>query len=171
MAWTAPRTWVASETVTATNMNLHVKDNLNAISPLSVGPAWTTWTPTLTNMTLGNGTVTARYTQIGKTVTGWFVFVLGSTSTMGSGPTFSTPVNIGASLTSNTLVPIGRVKILDSGTQQFFGACNPNTATTIALTVESTSGTYNIDAAITATIPMTWAVNDAIACFFQYESV
>jgi hypothetical protein len=28
MAWTAPRTWVAGETVTATMMNAHVRDNL-----------------------------------------------------------------------------------------------------------------------------------------------
>lgn len=29
MAWTAPRTWVTSETVTSTIMNTHVRDNLN----------------------------------------------------------------------------------------------------------------------------------------------
>ena len=28
MAWTAPRTWVAGETVTAALMNTHVRDNL-----------------------------------------------------------------------------------------------------------------------------------------------
>lgn len=28
MAWTAPRTWVTSEVVTAANMNTHVRDNL-----------------------------------------------------------------------------------------------------------------------------------------------
>lgn len=29
MAWTAPRTWVAGETLTAALMNTHVRDNLN----------------------------------------------------------------------------------------------------------------------------------------------
>jgi hypothetical protein len=33
------------------------------------GGAWTTWTPSYTNLTVGNGTVTARYSQVGKTVT------------------------------------------------------------------------------------------------------
>jgi hypothetical protein len=32
MAWTAPRTWVASEVVTAAVMNQHVRDNFNALS-------------------------------------------------------------------------------------------------------------------------------------------
>ncbi len=31
MAWTAPRTWVTGETVTAALMNTHIKDNLLAI--------------------------------------------------------------------------------------------------------------------------------------------
>jgi len=34
MAWTAPRTWVTSEVVTASHMNTHVRDNL-----LETGPA------------------------------------------------------------------------------------------------------------------------------------
>lgn len=32
MAWTTPRTWSPGETVTATLMNAHVRDNLNAVS-------------------------------------------------------------------------------------------------------------------------------------------
>ena len=36
MAWTAPRSWVADEVVTADVMNAHVRDNLKAI-----GDAWT----------------------------------------------------------------------------------------------------------------------------------
>lgn len=32
MAWTAPRTWVSSEVVTAAQMNAHIRDNLNAIN-------------------------------------------------------------------------------------------------------------------------------------------
>lgn len=35
MAWTAPRTWVVGEVVTASMMNTHVRDNLKALSDLS----------------------------------------------------------------------------------------------------------------------------------------
>lgn len=34
MAWTTPRTWVTSEIVTASQLNTHVRDNLNAVFPL-----------------------------------------------------------------------------------------------------------------------------------------
>jgi microcystin-dependent protein len=34
MAWTDPRTWVTSETVTSTTMNSAVRDNLNAVLPV-----------------------------------------------------------------------------------------------------------------------------------------
>lgn len=36
MAWTAPRTWVASELVDATIMNAHVRDNLNYLNDTRV---------------------------------------------------------------------------------------------------------------------------------------
>lgn len=32
MAWTSPRTWVAGETITASIMNTHVRDNLNYLN-------------------------------------------------------------------------------------------------------------------------------------------
>lgn len=31
MAWTTPRTWVTSEVVTAATMNVHIRDNFNAL--------------------------------------------------------------------------------------------------------------------------------------------
>lgn len=37
MAWTAPRTWVPGETVTASLMNAHVRDNLNTLAVFSRG--------------------------------------------------------------------------------------------------------------------------------------
>src|SRR5580765_7176661 len=37
MPWTAPRTWVTSEIVTAAMMNTHIRDNLLAIHDLGVG--------------------------------------------------------------------------------------------------------------------------------------
>ena len=54
---------------------------------------WTTWTPSYTNLTVGNGTVVSRYRQVGKMVDVFFMFTLGSTSTIGSDPRFTLPVN------------------------------------------------------------------------------
>lgn len=39
MAWTAPRTWVTSETVTASMMNTHVRDNMLETAPAKASGA------------------------------------------------------------------------------------------------------------------------------------
>jgi hypothetical protein len=54
--------------------------------------AWQSWTPTWTNLTVGNGTNASTYTQIGKTVHFRLKFVLGTTSAVGSAPVFTLPV-------------------------------------------------------------------------------
>jgi hypothetical protein len=54
--------------------------------------AWQTWSPTLSNLTQGNGTIEAKYIQIGKTVYFRFTFILGTTSAVGSIPTITLPV-------------------------------------------------------------------------------
>jgi hypothetical protein len=71
MTWTAPRTWVAGETVTAAIMNTHVRDNLNALANdswqyLSYVPGGnndTSASTTVTWFTMGNITVPAWATS------------------------------------------------------------------------------------------------------------
>ena len=40
MAWTAPRTWVASEVPTAAIMNAHIRDNFLELDPAEYRPCW-----------------------------------------------------------------------------------------------------------------------------------
>jgi hypothetical protein len=55
--------------------------------------AWSSWTPTVVNMTVGNGTVTAKYTQIGKIVHWRVKVVTGSTTSYtATNATFTLPV-------------------------------------------------------------------------------
>src|SRR5690348_3539726 len=54
--------------------------------------AWVAWVPTLTNLTLGNGTQVANYRQVGKTVDFIWTLLLGSTSAVGTVPSFTLPV-------------------------------------------------------------------------------
>ena len=55
----------------------------------SIDKSWTTWTPTWsssgTQPALGNGTLSAKYRQLGKIVFVQIIFVVGSTTTMGTG--------------------------------------------------------------------------------------
>lgn len=53
MAWTTPKTWTVGEVVTAANMNLHLRDNLNAIGE-HVGKAKAVTESVTSNTTLQN---------------------------------------------------------------------------------------------------------------------
>jgi hypothetical protein len=130
---------------------------------LKYGGDWTTWTPTLNNLTLGNGTVTARYRQIGKTIEAYFKFTLGSTSAVGSGPTFSLPANHSQPSISGTCayedsgVGHGPMNYLLAGNLCYVFALNAG-------------GTYLTYSTPTATVPVTWGTNDSIIVQFTYEA-
>lgn len=118
--------------------------------------AWTAWTPTLTNMTLGNGTVTALYRRLGKTMDFRFRFILGSTSAVGTSPTFSLPAGISALTTSAVC---GDILMQDTGASTRRGQAIVASATTIGIFNFSTTGILQ---GTTATVPHTWANTDVI---------
>lgn len=60
-------------------------------NPIDAG-AWITWSPSYTNLTVGSGTVVAKYIQIGKTVILKFKFTFASDSSIGTAPTVSFPL-------------------------------------------------------------------------------
>jgi hypothetical protein len=73
-------TFVAGTTViTAAHMN-------------GIQAAWTSYTPTATNFTVGNGTLTGKWLQLGKTIILRVTFAAGSTTSYtASGMTVSLP--------------------------------------------------------------------------------
>lgn len=84
MAWTEPKTWVAGERITAADLNTYVRDNFNAF-----GASWQTYTPSwtavTTNPTIGNGTLSGRFAELGKWIIIHIDLQAGSTTTFGSG--------------------------------------------------------------------------------------
>ena len=125
---------------------------------------FTAYTPTLTNMTLGNGTLACKYKMLTKkTCLVRFVFVLGSTSTVGTIPAFTLPFT--SVSTPMTQFPLG-----------VFGLYNNTTGVSsfgIAFWTNTTGcAIYNLTSpmtAITATVPFTWTTNFAITGEFIYE--
>jgi hypothetical protein len=132
--------------------------------------AWDSWTPTLTNMTLGNGTVTAKYSQIGKTVRFRFVFVLGSTSAMGSIPQFSLPVTAATHAGSLDSLVMGVANAWDTGSNNFDCVTVLHTTTTVIIRVINAASTYALQANISSLIPMTWTTNDELIATGTYEA-
>ena len=125
--------------------------------------AWQAWTPTLTNLTLGNGTVLARYIQIGKVVHFRFVFTLGTTSAVGTDPNFTLPVAASADHVADE--PIGRGLLDDTGV-----AGRP--AHVWWLSGDKGRIIYLAPGAsiVTSTSPHTWGSTDKILLSGTYEA-
>jgi hypothetical protein len=132
--------------------------------------AWIPWTPALTNLTLGNGVVTAKYQRIGRTIIYRFKFKLGSTSAVGTDPKFSLPVAPHAEYVSQEDNAIGSGMMLDTGTQLYPAILRYEGGSNVTLFVFSVGGTYANLGQVTATIPFTWTTNDAISISGIYEA-
>lgn len=121
----------------------------------------TSYTPTFANTTLGNGTVTGRYAQIGKQVDFWARFVLGSTSAVSSTPTVTLPVTADSNYTA-AMQLIGQVQCTDTGTADYDGPVRYASSTTGLLLVDTVSGTYGTETGLSSTTPFVWGNGDAI---------
>lgn len=131
--------------------------------------AWTAWTPTWTNLTVGNATVDAKYVQRGKLVAVKLLFTFGSTSSISGTVSFSAPVTPVAGPQGG--MPAGLVTIRDtSANKNYRGAFNVTSVSDLGLRVDQTDGTYSFSTALSSTIPMTWATGDTIALEGTYEA-
>lgn len=165
MAWTNPRTWVTSETVTAALMNTHVRDNLKAI-----GDAWTSygsgasWTASSVNPSLGNGTWSGAYSQAGKLVNFRIGITMGSTTTYGTGTwQLALPVTPTSHTWSFTGVAV------DTSAVNTFPVVFARSGATINGRVwpGSAGGAFG---ALNATAPFTWANTDLLFLSGTYEA-
>jgi hypothetical protein len=127
---------------------------------------WTTYTPTLTNLVKGNGTESARYCQIGKTVTVFYSLTLGSTSSVSQYPLISLPV------TANVVAyATGTGTYNDTGVQSYLGRTWINTGTTAYGIADRTDAGYSKFEPVSGTVPFTWGTGDLYILNFSYEAV
>jgi hypothetical protein len=129
--------------------------------------AWRSFTPTFSNFTLGNGTVVARYAQIGKTVHFYVQVTLGSTSSV----TGSIAINAPVAKNSNMGAPIGQAFFQDSGTAfQTAGYLQSSPGSNVFEAFAFLANLTYLQSAITsATIPFTWANTDLFGFRGTYE--
>jgi hypothetical protein len=130
-----------------------------------------TWTPTYTNITLGNGTVEARYIEYGKLVMAKFKLVFGSTTTIdGTAPTISLPVTASSEAIQTASTVFGSATILDSGVSNFVAHVRFANTTATQVVVQEHAATHGRHAHISATVPMTWTTNDVLTFSGTYEA-
>ena len=126
---------------------------------------FTSFTPTWTNLTVGNGTGVYKYQQIGKQIFAFYKFTLGSTSAIGTNPNVTLPINpasgAGGFLSYSA-------KLTDNGVGTFNGAVDEDT-NKLYLASGVTSGSFLNGGTITATSPFTWTTGDSISFNINYE--
>lgn len=116
-----------------------------------------TWTASVTNPSLGNGSIAGSYTLVGNTMLFSVRIVGGSTTTFGAGtwaigfPTTVTVINPG-------LNAIGNCLVFDSGTAFYTGSAYFLSTTTFTGLVNGGTNTF------TNLVPMTWTTNDYMQC-------
>lgn len=133
--------------------------------------AWQPWTPSWTNLTIGNGVNSSTYVQHGKTVFYKLEFTVGSTTVVGTNPTFSFPVE-SISYIAQFVQIIGRGILYDVSAGAFCaGTALWSTTTTALVAVENASATYLTLGGATAAIPFTWAVGDIISVLGMYQAI
>lgn len=128
--------------------------------------AWQTWSPTLTNLTLGSGSILARYSKVGRQVEFWFRFTLGAGSAVGTNPQFTLPVAAHASYVADADV-YGDVNFRDTGTANYRGQAWPVNTTTARVVYFPSGGAA---ANVTAIAPHTWASTDTLTVAGSYEA-
>jgi hypothetical protein len=143
------------------NNTVLIADSAEATG-LKWGGGWTTYTPTYQNFTLGNGTVTARYQQVGKTVN----FIVD----IGFGSTTSVTGALGVSLPANNARngQLFNVFIADVGTANYNGL-GETFGNFVYIRAILTNATYSGFTTVSSTVPMTWTTGDYFILSGSYE--
>ena len=148
--------WTTGDTIPASELN-------------TLSGAWDTYTPSVggTGFALGNGTISGRWKKVGRVVAFSLQITWGSTSTYGAGPLTVSAPTAGASTHGFRFSGF----IDDTGASSYdLAGFLPAGSSTITLYAFNSAGTHTTLAAVTSTIPHTWANTDVIRLNGVYES-
>jgi hypothetical protein len=154
-------TAITSVTQTGVDSN-----NVNFYPTSPISQSWKTYTPTFNNTTLGSGTVSGSYMQIGKTVYFRASFALGAGSAVGSSPNVTFPVTSVAP--SSGL--IGWCYMVDTGVVGYTGYLQHSNTSVATLIACIASGTYVQASGLTSAIPFAWGNTDVMYVAGVYEA-
>ena len=127
---------------------------------------WQTWTPTYTRLTIGNGTVDARYQQIGKTINFFWKLTWGSTTSVVNFPCVSLPVN---SREANQH-SIGNATLFDVSVGQYTGIVSIAGSNIFLISSIATNGNNALLNVLDSGTPATWVTGDSWTCVGSYEA-
>ena len=149
---------VDSSAVT-TSHDYKIADHASRLTTLEALGQPISYTPTYLNLTVGNGTVTAKYALVGNIMTVTYVLILGSTTVMATNPVVSLPS--GYSRAVNNDIPCGVAMLRDTGTANYVGFVQTNAAGLLVYAATTSSSWLKQDP-VTHIWPHTWAATDQI---------
>lgn len=123
---------------------------------------WPSYTPTFGNITVGNGTLTAKYTRVYNWITASITLIFGSTTTIGIVATISAPV--GYTIRSSAQF-LGEVGYFDASALTVYpGIAFAYDGASIVLYTAATPASL-----VSNTHPFTWTTGDEISIRLMYE--
>jgi hypothetical protein len=132
--------------------------------------AWISYTPTISNWTLGNGTMVAKYQKVGRLITVTIEVVWGSTSTFASNAVFSLPVNAVSQSVTTRVIGFCQSRDVSAGLS-FFGSVRQSTNNqSLIPDVLDTSVAFAAPDSLISTRPFTWGVSDELSITAIYEA-
>lgn len=132
-------------------------------TPWITGPGWRSYTPTLTNASLGNGTLTAQYNRSADgTVVCAGQFILGTTSSVTSTLGIGLPVPA-TGVYNSVYTALGPALMQDTSAGALRIWTGAISSSTVAF-IRDVNG-----ATVGATAPWTWASTDVISWNFTYR--
>jgi hypothetical protein len=166
MPWTTPETFTAGQTLTAASMNV-ISGNLDAL-----GGAWTAYTPTWTNLTVGTSTQDFKYLNAGKLYVVRFKITLASGFSISGAPQFTLPDSASFNSSYVSTQPVGVAQLFDDGAFSYHASVNPvsGTLSRAQFALHNSSSTYAYFGGLNATTPITWAAGDVWSGTFMFEA-
>lgn len=131
-------------------------------------PSYFNYTPTWTNLTIGNGTNASRFSMSGKRVNCRISFILGSTSSMGTSPRATLPVATASSYTDGHIIISG--VLLDQGSAYILGDGIWATTSAVDIYARNTGATHGYLQSVAYNVPMVWTTTDSIKMSGTYEA-
>ena len=133
---------------------------------------YTTYTPTWTNLTVGNGTLVAKVARVNNLVHVLGRLTFGSTTTVSGDIDMSLPINMSTVYSGIYGQPGAFMRYYDasSGAYSQGDVQSVGSSTVVRLRVYNASTTYLSLASLSATVPFTWTTSDVLLWNMVYEA-
>jgi hypothetical protein len=126
---------------------------------------WTNFTPSYLNLTPGNGTVTARYRKVGKTIDVFYRLNWGSTTSTNNYPIVQYPFS-----PAYTNFICGDVTLQDVNVGIYNGKTWADGVNGLLFMSQNSAGTWVVDGVVNATQPSSlWTTGDVWTMTARYE--